>query len=35
MAGASPGCVLSALYECRLLSLMVARVVLRRSAAAR
>ena len=35
MAGASPGCALPALYEWRLLSLMVARVVLRRSAAAR
>ena len=35
MAGASPGCVLPALYECRLLFLTVARGVLRRSAAAR
>ena len=35
MTGASPGCALPALYECRLLSLMVARGGLRRSAAAR
>ena len=35
MAGASSGCALPALYECRLRSLMVARGGLRRSAAAR